>query len=75
MYFDKIQTQYVDIYAGKVKTVIFRLKFEGFSPYLENTTYLVFFLFFTILLFYFISYLAKFFISPEINQLSEKNLH
>ena len=47
--FDKIQTQYVDIYAGKLKQLFSDLNLEGFSPYLENTTYLV--LFFIFLLF------------------------
>ena len=52
------------------------LNLEGFTPYLENTTYLVlFFIFLTVILFYLISYLAKFFIIPKINQLNEKNPH
>ena len=68
----------------KLKQLFSDLNLEGFSPYLENTTYLVlFFIFFTILLFYFISYLAKFFYKssdksierkkPSLNEIIDKD--
>ena len=68
----------------KLKQLFSDLNLEGFSPYLENTTYLVlFFIFLTILLFYFISYLAKFFYKsgdksierkkPSLNEIIDKD--
>ena len=60
------------------------LKLEGFTPYVENTTYLVlFFIFLTVILFYLISYLAKFFYyskdksverkKPSLNEIIDKD--
>ena len=60
------------------------LNLEGFIPYLENTTYLVlFFIFLTIVLFYLISYVAKFFYNnkeksvdrkkPSLNEIIDKD--
>ena len=57
---------------------------EGFTPYLENTTYLVlFFIFLTVILFYLISFLAKFFYNskdksverkkPSLNEIIDKD--
>ena len=45
-----------------LKQILLNLNLEDFIPFLENTTYLVlFFIILTIVLFYLISYLAKFF--------------
>ena len=60
------------------------LNLEGFTPYLENTTYLVlFFIFLTVILFNLISYLAKFFYNskdksverkkPSLNEIIDKD--
>ena len=60
------------------------LNLEGFTPYLENTTYLVlFFIFLTVTLFYLISFLAKFFYNskdksverkkPSLNEIIDKD--
>ena len=60
------------------------LNLEGFIRYLENTTYLVlFFIFLTIVLFYLISYVAKFFYNnkeksvdrkkPSLNEIIDKD--
>ena len=60
------------------------LNLEVFTPYLENTTYLVlFFIFLTVILFYLISYLAKFFYyskdksverkKPSLNEIIDKD--
>ena len=49
------------------------LNLEGFTPYLENTTYLVlFFIFLTVILFYLISYLAKFFYNSKDKSVERK---
>ncbi len=60
------------------------LNLEGFTPYLENTTYLVlFFIFLTVILFYLISFLTKFFYNskdksverkkPSLNEIIDKD--
>lgn len=67
-----------------LKQVFLNLNLEGFIPYLENTTYLVlFFIFLTIVLFYLISYLAKFLYKnkeksverkkPSLNEIIDKD--
>ena len=67
-----------------LKQVFLNLNLESFIPYLENTTYLVlFFIFLTIVLFYLISYLAKFFYNnkeksverkkPSLNEIIDKD--
>ena len=67
-----------------LKQVFLNLNLEGFIPYLENTTYLVlFFIFLTIVLFYLISYVAKFFYDnkeksverkkPSLNEIIDKD--
>ncbi len=67
-----------------LKQVFLNLNLEGFIPYLENTTYLVlFFIFLTIVLFYLISYVAKFFYNnkeklverkkPSLNEIIDKD--
>ena len=49
------------------------LDLEGLTPYLENTTYLVlFFIFLTVILFYLISYLAKFFYNSKDKSVERK---
>ena len=59
-----------------LKQVFLNLNLESFIPYVENTTYLVLiFIFLTIVLFYLINYVAKFFITIKKNQLKEKNPH
>ena len=46
----------------KLKQILLNLNLEKFNPYIENTTYLVlFFIFLTIIIFYLISFFAKFF--------------
>ena len=67
-----------------LRQVFLNLNLEGFIPYLENTTYLVlFFIFLTIVLFYLISYVAKFFYNnkeksvdrkkPSLNEIIDKD--
>ena len=67
-----------------LKQVFLNLNLESFIPYVENTTYLVlFFIFLTIVLFYLISYLAKFFYNnkeksverkkPSLNEIIDKD--
>ena len=67
-----------------LRQVFLNLNLEGFIPYLENTTYLVlFFIFLTIVLFYLISYLAKFLYKnkeksverkkPSLNEIIDKD--
>ena len=67
-----------------LKQVFSNLNLESFIPYLENTTYLVlFFIFLTIVLFYLISYVAKFFYNnkeksvdrkkPSLNEIIDKD--
>ena len=67
-----------------LKQFFLNLNLEGFIPYLENTTYLVlFFIFLTIVLFYLISYVAKFFYNnkeksverkkPSLNEIIDKD--
>lgn len=67
-----------------LKQVFLNLNLEGFIPHLENTTYLVlFFIFLTIVLFYLISYVAKFFFNnkeksvdrkkPSLNEIIDKD--
>lgn len=67
-----------------LKQVFLNLNLESFIPYLENTTYLVlFFIFLTIVLFYLISYLAKFLYKnkeksverkkPSLNEIIDKD--
>lgn len=67
-----------------LKQVFLNLNLESFIPYLENTTYLVlFFIFLTIVLFYLISYVAKFFYNnkeksvdrkkPSLNEIIDKD--
>ncbi len=67
-----------------LRQVFLSLNLESFIPYVENTTYLVlFFIFLTIILFYLISYLAKFFYQdkeksqerkkPSLNEIIDKD--
>jgi len=67
-----------------LKQVFLNLNLESFIPYAENTTYLVlFFIFLTIVLFYLISYLAKFLYKnkeksverkkPSLNEIIDKD--
>jgi len=67
-----------------LKQVFSNLNLESFIPYLENTTYLVlFFIFLTIVLFYLITYVAKFFYNnkeksverkkPSLNEIIDKD--
>lgn len=67
-----------------LKQVFLNLNLESFIPYAENTTYLVlFFIFLTIVLFYLISYVAKFFYNnneksverkkPSLNEIIDKD--
>ena len=67
-----------------LKQVFLNLNLESFIPYVENTTYLVlFFIFLTIVLFYLISYLAKFLYNnkeksverkkPSLNEIIDKD--
>ena len=67
-----------------LKQVFLNLNLESFIPYVENTTYLVlFFIFLTIVLFYLISYVAKFFYNnkeksvdrkkPSLNEIIDKD--
>jgi|TARA_A100001035_G_scaffold240821_1_gene206509 hypothetical protein len=67
-----------------LKQVFLNLNLESFIPYVENTTYLVlFFIFLTIVLFYLISYLAKFLYKnkeksverkkPSLNEIIDKD--
>ena len=67
-----------------LKQVFLNLNLESFIPYVENTTYLVlFFIFLTIILFYLISYLAKFLYKnkeksverkkPSLNEIIDKD--
>ena len=66
-----------------LKQILLNLNLEDFIPFLENTTYLVlFFIILTIVLFYLISYLAKFFFEnkeksverrkPSLNEIIDK---
>lgn len=67
-----------------LKQVFLNLNLESFIPYVENTTYLVlFFIFLTIVLFYLITYVAKFFYNnkeksvdrkkPSLNEIIDKD--
>ena len=67
-----------------LKQVFLNLNLESFIPYVENTTYLIlFFIFLTIVLFYLISYVAKFFYNnneksverkkPSLNEIIDKD--
>lgn len=67
-----------------LKQVFLNLNLESFIPYVENTTYLVLLLIFlTIVLFYLISYVAKFFYNnkeksverkkPSLNEIIDKD--
>ena len=66
-----------------LKQILLNLNLEDFIPFLQNTTYLVlFFIILTIVLFYLISYLAKFFFEnkeksverrkPSLNEIIDK---
>ena len=67
-----------------LKQVFLNHNLESFIPYMENTTYLIlFFIFLTIVLFYLISYVAKFFYNnkeksverkkPSLNEIIDKD--
>ena len=67
-----------------LKQVFLNLNLESFIPYVENTTYLdLIFIFLTIILFYLINYVAKFFYNnkeklverkkPSLNEIIDKD--